>query len=211
MQNIMFQISCYFPQLALVCKLINDDKKIVILDDWIVKMCLHVETSSYYRGMDSDKHPLMANMTWALGFIRTLQLIKDEKIRTEIIEQFQNENGVYMLHPNIFLQENEMVNAKTGNNSFINKVEYYSLLPDRMKLLYSYESACGFYSNEISNRLEGRVNNLEIENAKLKVFNSWNFTVGRIILFIPKLFISPFRMIFKMLVKKDGEKRKKSR
>lgn len=185
MQNIGFQISCCFPQLALVCKLINDNKKIVVLDDWIVKMVMHLEVASYSRGMDSDKHPLMANMTWSIGFLKTIQMLKDESKKNEIIEAYRNEDGSYMLHPNVFLNEN----AKFGNNSFVNQMEFYSLLPDRIKMLYSYESACGMRSNELSDGLFSQVNNLQAELVR----KSFSYRVGRIVLFLPKLLLYPFR------------------
>ena len=187
MQNISFQISCCFPQLALVCKLINDGKKIVILDDWIVQMVEHPAVSSYSRGMDTDKHPLMANMTWSLGFMKTIQMLKDEKTRELIIEQYHNENGIYMLHPNTFLNEN----IKGGNGSFSNRQEFYGLLPDRLKLLYSYETSCGSFSYELADSLAGKINGLEAELVR----KSFNYRVGKLILFIPKLILKPFRKI----------------
>ena len=187
MQNISFQISCCFPQLALVCKLINDGKKIVILDDWIVQMVEHPAVSSYSRGMDTDKHPLMANMTWSLGFMKTIQMIKDEKTRELIIEQYHNENGIYMLHPNTFLNEN----IKGGNGSFSNRQEFYGLLPDRLKLLYSYETSCGSFSYELADSLAGKINGLEAELVR----KSFNYRVGKLILFVPKLILKPFRKL----------------
>ena len=187
MQNISFQISCCFPQLALVCKLINDGKKFVILDDWIVQMVEHPAVSSYSRGMDTDKHPLMANMTWSLGFMKTIQMIKDEKTRELIIEQYHNENGIYMLHPNVFLNEN----IKCGNGSFSNRQEFYGFLPDRLKLLYSYETSCGAFSYELADSLAGKINGLETELVR----KSFNYRVGKLILFIPKLILKPFRKI----------------
>lgn len=187
MQNIGFQISCYFPQLALVCKLINDGKKFVILDDWIVQMVEHPTVSSYSRGMDDDKHPLMANMTWSLGFLKTIQMIRDEKLRGEIIEQYHNENGTYMLHPNTFITEN----IKLANGSFTNCMEFYSLLPDRIKLLYSYETSCASFSYELTDSLAGKINGLQAELVR----KSFNYRVGQIVLFLPKLILKPFRKI----------------
>lgn len=185
MQNIGFQISCCFPQLALVCKLINDNKKFVILDDWIVKMVEHPAVASYTRGMDSDKHPLMANMIWSMGFMKTIQMIKDEKLRETIIEQYHNENGSYMLHPNVFLGEN----ITLGNRSYVNQMEYYSLLPDRLKLLYSYVTSIKMHSDEIMNDYARKISNIQADLVR----NSFNYRVGKAILFLPKLFLRPFR------------------
>lgn len=191
MQNINFQISCCFPQLALVCKLINDNKKFVILDDWIVKMLPNFADASYSRGMDSDKHPLMANMTWSIGFLKTIQMIKDEKLREEIIETYHNENGIFMLHPNVFINEN----IKGGNNSFLNQQEFYSLLPDRLKFLYSYETAAGRLSFEQSDLLLSKISNLQADLVK----KSFNYRVGRIVLFVPKLILKPIYKLYRKI------------
>lgn len=179
MQNISFQISCCFPQLALVCKLINDNKRILILDKWIVKMVEHPNVSSYSRGMDTDKHPLMANMTWSLGILKTIQMIKDEKIREEIIETYRNEKGTFMLHPNVFIEENR----KLGSDSFINLSEYYSLLPSKMKYLFSYD----LYRNR--DEFKKREEKYEADLVRA----SFNYRVGAFILFLPKLFFSLFK------------------
>ena len=176
MQNIGFQIGCCFPQLALVCKLINDGKKFVILDEWIVKMVINSGNDSYSRGMDADKHPLMANMVWPLGFMKSIQMIKDEKTRIEIIEKFHDERGAYKLHPKGFFVENNIF----ALNSFCNQQEYYSLLPDRLKLLFSYEFSK--FTDELVDRKEA-----------LLVKKSFNYRVGKLILFLPKLVLKPFR------------------
>lgn len=190
MQNIGFQVSCCFPQLALVCKLINDNKRFVILDDWIVKMVEHPAVSSYTRGMDDDKHPLIANMTWSMGFMKTIQMIHDEKVREEIIKLYHNENGIYMLHPNVFLNEN----IKGGNGSFLNRQEFYGLLPDRLKLLYSYETNCGSFSYELADSLARKINGLEASLVR----KSFNYRVGQIVLFLPKLILKPFIKLYRL-------------
>ena len=181
MQNISFEISCCFPQLALVCKLINDKKKIVVLDDWIVKMVEHPSVSSYSRGMDDDKHPLMANMTWSLGFLKTIQLIKDEKTRSEILELYHNEMGTYMLHSDVFLHEN----YNCGHDSFINQLEYFSLLPDKLKYLYFYDM--------YKNRADFRDYKQKVDVDSVK--RSYNYRVGAMVLFLPKLILLPFRKL----------------
>ena len=181
MQNIGFQISCCFPQLALVCKLINDGKKFVILDDWIVKMIVNPD-ASYSRGMDADKNPLMANMVWSVGFLKTIQMIKSEKLREQIIMHYENENGRYMLHPDVFLE----FNANMGGDSFINMQEYYSLLPPRLKCAFSYENY---------------VKKCEYEYVLVK--KSANYRVGAMILFLPKIFLLPFRKLARFLLPRN--------
>ncbi len=121
MQNISYQISCCFPQLALVCKLINDNKKFVVLEKWIVQMVEHPSISSYSRGMDSDKHPLMANMTWATGMMMTLQLLHDVNLRKFIIKNLYLGNKLKMLSPKTFLCHNKYIGHKSKFNRYVYK------------------------------------------------------------------------------------------
>lgn len=124
MQNISYQISCCFPQLALVCKLINDNKKFVVLNDCIVQMVEHPSVSSYSRGMDSDKHPLVANMTWATGMMMTLQLLHGNKLRKFIIKNLYIGNTEKMLLPKSFLHHNKHI----GHYSKFNRCIYEAFL-----------------------------------------------------------------------------------
>jgi glycosyltransferase involved in cell wall biosynthesis len=135
MQNIEFQVSTMFPQLALACKMVNDKKKIAILPDYIVNRMSHPESESYVRGTDDDVHPLMNNMTWAIGFIESMQMIKDEKVRYTILQNLQMEHGEKILSIKYFY----LYNKQFGHGSCTNMHLYCSFIPKRKKILFLFE------------------------------------------------------------------------
>lgn len=85
--NMAHNIANLFPHLALACDVINHNRKIQILDDWVVQMKPNPD-SSYLRALDDDVSPVIKNMFWALGFSNSLHLIQDptlqRKIRNEL-------------------------------------------------------------------------------------------------------------------------------
>lgn len=134
MQNAEYQISNLFPHLALTCKLINDNKKILITDNWIVKMVVNKEDSSYTRGMDNDKHPLMDCTTWSLGFLRTIQMINNKKNRDFIFYHLKMDDGEKMLLPKAFFKYNKTIGKDSNNNIYT----YFSLIPNSCKIVFIY-------------------------------------------------------------------------
>lgn len=123
MQNAEFQISALFPHLALVCELINENKNIRIVRNPIVNRLSHPEMESYTRGISGNKHPIMRNMTWTIGMMATLQLISDKSTQAFVFKSLRMENGVKLLQPEPFLNENKTI----GHNSSFNKYVYYGL------------------------------------------------------------------------------------
>lgn len=87
--NMEFNISNMFPHLALASKLINENKKISIIDHPIVMVRDNRDENGKYvytRGYNADKvHPLHKGMNWISGYANSLYLIKDKKIRNYII------------------------------------------------------------------------------------------------------------------------------
>lgn len=87
--NMEFNISNMFPHLALASKLINENKKISIVDNAIVLVRDNCDENGKYvytRGYKSDDvHPLQKGMNWISGYANSLYLIKDKKIRNYII------------------------------------------------------------------------------------------------------------------------------
>jgi glycosyltransferase involved in cell wall biosynthesis len=125
MVNAEYQISTMFPQLALVCKLVNDKKNITIIDNWIVNMVIHNSESSYVRGLNNDRNPLLSNTTWSLGFLKSIQMIQSTKERRFIVKSLTMPDGEKILHPEYFFKYNKTI----GNSSRINLFTYYSMLP----------------------------------------------------------------------------------
>lgn len=86
MVNMAWNISTMFPQLAPVAHLINHGKHIEILDHWIVRMESTGDHASYVRGLNEDKHPLMASLFWQAGFLNALPLFHDGALKRAIID-----------------------------------------------------------------------------------------------------------------------------
>lgn len=110
MANIKYLLSTKFSQLAPALHLINENKNIKILDNWIVKMIPNAGYESYTRGMDNNVHPYLANNFWEVGFVNAIQLIKNKKTRSFILEnmgletsdQFETLRGAIMTNKKIF-------------------------------------------------------------------------------------------------------------
>lgn len=134
MINSSYNISNMFPQLSLVCHLINHNKKFKILDNHIVKMIMNYDDVSYSRGMDSDKHPHLANMIWATGFIDAIQVIKDKKNRDFIMNNLEFEDKSKPLDVgNLFF-----VNKLYHNNSSYNLFKFYANLDNLQKIKFNF-------------------------------------------------------------------------
>ncbi len=91
--NMAWNISTMFPQLAPVAYLFNHHKQIEVLDHWIVRMVPTCDESSYVRGLNEDKHPLMASLFWQVGFLNALPLFNDIALKRHIIDTLRIDNG----------------------------------------------------------------------------------------------------------------------
>ena len=135
MTNANFNISTLFPQLAIVSKFINDNKKIYICKNPMVRMCIN-EDSSYTRGLDSDKHPYLADTYWHFGYCNAIQLLKDEKLRLQIIEEiiFDEKRGKFSFFLTCFRILD--INKYLANNSTKNLHDFYCVLNIYQKIKF---------------------------------------------------------------------------
>jgi glycosyltransferase involved in cell wall biosynthesis len=90
--NANFNVANMFPQMAIFGKFINDNRKIYVCNKSVVNMCDAVEQNSYTRGLDEDKHPYMAKMYWPFGFVNSIQVFKNKKLRAGLIDNIDLEN-----------------------------------------------------------------------------------------------------------------------
>jgi len=153
MVNAEYNISNMFAQLAIVCKIINDKKKIKILDNWIVKMVSHGAEETYIRGLDEDKHPIINNMFWQIGFLNAIQQIKDKKIKTFVIENLIVDNIRFLdiqkiIDSNRVLSNNSLWNIATAYANLSTKRQKFHLLFDHIKCQTSSLSGFCFYRTE---------------------------------------------------------------
>ena len=81
LMNMYFSISNLFPQLSVAAAAINTCQPLPILDKPLVTMQLNPDNDSYLRGTStkSQAHPLMGEMFWSLGYLRSIQMLHDKK------------------------------------------------------------------------------------------------------------------------------------
>ncbi len=79
--NMYFNISNMFPQLAVAAAVFNSGGPVLFLSKPLVTMQLSPGNDSYVRGSAESAHPLMAQMFWQLGYLRSLPMIKDKRTR----------------------------------------------------------------------------------------------------------------------------------
>lgn len=132
MVNTEFNLSYMFAQSAIASELINQNKRIYICDNWFVKMVIHGGEETYTRGLQGNIHPHMKNMLWPVGYLNTLCLLKDKKIKDEIIEKFYMHGKDYFTHYWTILE----LNSKWADNSLKNVFDIFVALNAKHKLYF---------------------------------------------------------------------------
>lgn len=87
--NMLNNVVNLFPHLALVCEILNKQGTIFLPQGEIMDECTFAENTGdgfSTRGSDTYSAPIAQNMFWTVGFIASLGLIKDTKLRAYIID-----------------------------------------------------------------------------------------------------------------------------
>lgn len=86
--NSLDNIHNFFPHLAFVAKIINENKRVFHCSSNIVDMgIINFNPGSYIRGCQSDEIPKdRRDMFWTVGYLSSIQLISDRKKQIEIID-----------------------------------------------------------------------------------------------------------------------------
>lgn len=116
MTNAAFSISNMFPQLAIVCYLFNENKKFYICKNWFVKMITHGAEETYVRGLDKNVHPYNKSMLWIVGFINSIQMLKDKKLKRLIMKNAQVLNYGRFHTWFTFFDQNQLIATKPFKN-----------------------------------------------------------------------------------------------
>lgn len=94
LQNAYTNIPFMFPHLAVACNIINNNGKFFLpAKDLIPKIGADRTPCEvlYLKGSDSAyKTEMVRNMFWGVGFINSVQLIKDRKLRASILNNSSN-------------------------------------------------------------------------------------------------------------------------
>lgn len=88
--NMLANIVNMFPHLALACEVLNQKGRIFLPQGEIMDKCTFDTATSgdlwSTKGYDSWLHPIVQNMFWTVGFLNSLQLIEDKKLRAYILD-----------------------------------------------------------------------------------------------------------------------------
>ena len=134
MVNANFNISNMFPQFAIFSKFINENKRIYICKNWIANMCPNAGYESYTRGLDNDKNKYMNDMFWQIGFLNSVQLIKDKKLRTDIIDNMHLDNKDLLYN----FAQMFSINKLDFNNSLKNLFDAFCAINFRQKIVFIF-------------------------------------------------------------------------
>lgn len=97
MTNVGFSVSNLFSQLAIGCYLLNNNKRIYICENWFVKMVINTGNDSYVRGCDENVHPYYSQIIWYVGYLNTIQMIKDKKLKRELTYNFDVDGNIFFV------------------------------------------------------------------------------------------------------------------
>ncbi|MFM7390000.1 MAG: glycosyltransferase family 2 protein [Vampirovibrionales bacterium] len=164
--NMYFNVAMMFPHFALCATLLNKNKTIHIVDNWMVRMIPHADETSYVRGLDVYRTPLLSNMFWQVGFSNALQQIQCPEKQRQILEclTFENENSSVFGGQNL-IDGNDLV----GRGSLWNLLTLYANLACSKRLQRELMNAfflthvcrLRFHQDEVTTKLE--VNHVKIK------------------------------------------------
>lgn len=90
--NAYDNIRFLFPQLAFCAKNINDNNRFYTVSKNIVNIMPNPDMkNTYNRGMNYEEIPTpRRNIFWSVGYLTSTELIKDKKIRTQVIDELRH-------------------------------------------------------------------------------------------------------------------------
>ena len=148
LMNMYFSISNLFPQLAVAAAAVNSGDNLPILDKPLVTMQLNPGNDSYLRGTSkkSQAHPLMGEMFWSLGYLRSIQMLQDKSLQKAC------SNLAWAGDYTSFYHFCKIWRAITHKNFFANYFEAIHLLHGKAKWKFMFIVPSlfffFFYSNE---------------------------------------------------------------
>ncbi len=134
MENMLCNIANFFPHLCVVAKMINDNKKIYFPEKSIVFRGIDNDNICiFHKGVEkSDLSPLRQNMFWFVGYINSIQMIKDPKQKDFIIDNLRHtQKSLFEL-----FKSNIYLNKICYKNSLRNLANIILGLNSKQKLLF---------------------------------------------------------------------------
>lgn len=135
MVNAEFNLSNMFAQLAIVCHLINENKRFYICKKGLVTMIPHGGEETYTRGLENGYiHPYMKNILWPVGFCNSIRMIKDKDMREYILDNVTINDDNWLKYCLCFLE----LNRDLSNNSSKNFFDVFCALNFRQRLAFGF-------------------------------------------------------------------------
>ena len=137
-ENLYYEIANMFPHLAFAIKNVNDNKKIYIVQNDIVRIGINPEhNTSMVRGLNTEELcDNRKNIFWSVGYFNTLELIKNKNLRYEIIENTRH------FHKSLFeLFKTIMIKNKVFYKNYFNNLSrIYKMLnlSQKIRFVFAY-------------------------------------------------------------------------
>ena len=126
MQNAVSNIINLFPHLALICHVINENKRVFIPQKAIVIVGQPVNAKNtglaYFTSTKENTHPYVRDMFYIVGLINSVQMIKDKKRRAFILNHISAKNTGFFREISANFKRNRMF----YNNSFKNICDVFA-------------------------------------------------------------------------------------
>lgn len=123
-ENIYDNIKNLFPHLAPIAYIINNNKSVYIVSEDIVYSGINPgHDTSFTRGLDLENlNDGRKNIFWSVGYFNSLELIKNKKIRTQIIEEVRHyHKSLFDLFKTVMVKNKILFNNYTPNLTQIYK------------------------------------------------------------------------------------------
>lgn len=136
-----------FPHLTAFITAINNNLKIQILENEILKIGIHVDETdcSYTRGLSTNKiWPRNRNMVWLVGFANILSGLNDIKLAEKTIDVAILQDWVYGSYTNMAKSITKMYKNKLYQNKIF---DIYSMVGFKLKCIILYY----FFYTQIKN------------------------------------------------------------
>ncbi|TXJ39510.1 glycosyltransferase family 2 protein [Brachyspira aalborgi] len=92
--NSYINIYSYIPHMSLISKIVNDKKDIYFCPYDKNIVIQNSSEAGYFRGIKKYIHPFVKYMDLSIGFILSLQLFDDKKLRSKCLDIIRGYNGV---------------------------------------------------------------------------------------------------------------------
>ncbi|MDR2457056.1 MAG: glycosyltransferase [Clostridiales Family XIII bacterium] len=119
MVSIEYNIPNMFPHLIFVFEMINNNRQIKILDNYIVKMIPNCGEDSYVRDTNKKRYTGITTMFWQVGFLNSIHMLRDLNKRKEILEDLCTENNnLKFLSLDRIIEANKTLGKNSTKNLF---------------------------------------------------------------------------------------------